>query len=109
MMGRFSKRRSTFIYVVQIDGRPVVAFRAVSQAEARELIKEHWFRSELGGLMSDGIPLWNYQAKVGVRAATFSEVEAAAPILAAANSSEGLALAYLVDLDRTPDGEGLSR
>jgi hypothetical protein len=100
MMGRFPKRRPTIIYVVQIDERPVVAFGAVSKAEARELIKELWFKTELGGLTSDGIPLWNHQAKVGVRAATFSEVEAAAPILAAANPSESLALAYLVKLDR---------
>jgi hypothetical protein len=36
----------------------------------------------------------------GGGSAVTSEVEAAAPILSAANPSEGLALAYLVELDR---------
>jgi hypothetical protein len=105
MMGRFPKRRPTIIYVLHIDDRPVVAFQAVSQAEARELMKEIWFQSELRGLTSDGIPLWGDQAKVGVRAATASEAEVAAPILVSPIYSEGLALAYLVKLDRAPPAQ----
>jgi hypothetical protein len=67
-MGRYPKRRPLITYVVHIDERPVVAFRAVSQTEARELIKELWFQTEL-------------QA----RTATASEAEAATPLLIAAN------------------------
>ena len=72
-------------YVVHIDERPVVAFRAVSHAEARELIKEMWFQTELQSLTSDGMPLWSDQAKVSVRAASAHEAEAAAPSLSAEN------------------------
>jgi hypothetical protein len=92
-------------YVVHIDERPVVAFRAVSHAEARELINEMWFQTELQSLTSDGMPLWSDQAKVSVRVASAHEAEAAAPILSAENPSEGLALAYLVALDRAANGK----
>jgi hypothetical protein len=108
-MGRYPKRRPMITYVVHIDERPIVAFRAVSQTEARELIKELWFQTELQARTSHGIPLWRSRAKLSIRAATASEAEAATPLLIAVNPSEGLALAYLVALDRAANGKLVPR
>jgi hypothetical protein len=99
--GTLPKRRPEIVYVVLVDDRPVVAFKAVSQAEARELVRERWFRSDLRRRANEGVPLWSDQAKIRVRAATPIEVFAAAVVLNGAEASDRIALAYLVKIDKT--------
>jgi hypothetical protein len=87
-------------FTLEVDGRPTLAFEARNQAEARELCKEHWLRSDLCSQMSNGIPLCDAVSKLSARLATPEEAklfgEAAK---AAANPSDEVVLAYLVDLD----------
>jgi hypothetical protein len=105
-MGRYPKNITTSIYVVQINGRAVVAFAAVSYAEARELIKERWFLMELKAQTSGGIRLLDDKAKLSIKAATLTEIEATADVLCSSSQIDGLALAYLIKLDAPAALEG---
>jgi hypothetical protein len=99
-MGRIPKRRPEVFYVVEVQGRPLVAFKAVSLAEARQLINERWFLEELNCETSEGVPLWQGTAKLVVRAATGAEAEIAAPAMNATKEADELHLFYLVRIDR---------
>jgi hypothetical protein len=100
MMGRFPKRRPMIVYVVTVDDRATVAFKAESQSEARGLPKEDWFRRELKRKRSSGTALWNGSEKLKVRAATGEEAASVASKLSGDLSlSESLPMAYLIELD----------
>jgi hypothetical protein len=45
--GQSSGVRTRRVWVVAVDRKAVVAFKAVSQREARELLVESWFKQEL--------------------------------------------------------------
>jgi hypothetical protein len=105
-MGRYPKNITTSVYVVQINGKAVVAFAAISYAEARELIKERWFLIELKSGTSGGVRLLDDQAKLSIRAATLTEIEATADVLSNSSQVDGLALAYLIKLDAAAALEG---
>jgi hypothetical protein len=45
------------IFIIEVDGKPTVAFEASSWSEARELSREEWFRSDLSVQMTGGAPL----------------------------------------------------
>jgi hypothetical protein len=113
-MGRYPKIAAAVVYVVQVNGRGVVAFTATSYAEARELLKESWFLTELKTRTSSGVPLLDDKAKLSIRTATTGEIETTADAFATASELDGLALAYLVRLDArsnagiTLDSPGLS-
>jgi hypothetical protein len=98
-MGRYPKIAAATGYVVQVNGRGVVAFTAISYAEARELLKERWFLTELKARTSSGVPLLDDKAKLSIRTATTGEIETTAEAFSTAPQLDGLALAYLVKLD----------
>ena len=57
------------IYTILADDKPVAAMEA-SGYEARELLKERWFLTELAALKVDGEPIYKPVTKLRVRPAT---------------------------------------
>jgi hypothetical protein len=64
------------IYVAEINGRAVVAFRADNYREAEALVKADWFRDDLSELESDGAPLWDGESEIHCRQAVAEESDA---------------------------------
>jgi hypothetical protein len=92
-------------YVVEIDGRPVVAYTADSGRQARELLHEAWFRDDLIELRSDGAPVWDGKAKLRVRPASDAEAAefAAGSSVAAKQQGNGegdSVLVFLIPIDQ---------
>jgi hypothetical protein len=87
-------------FSLDVDGKPTVAFEARNQMEANELCRELWLRVDLSSQMSFSVSLCKANSKLSAKPATAGEArlfgEAAK---AAANPSDDLVLAYLVDLD----------
>lgn len=96
-MGRYPKRRVAAItYTVEVEGLPVVLFKAASYFEARELINELWFRSDLKRKRNGRPAVWDGRVRLRVRVA--SATEAASVALALAHDSkqtDSVALVYL--------------
>jgi hypothetical protein len=88
-----------FIFTIEVDGKPTVAFEAKNYREASELSKEDWFRSDLSALTSNGSPLCNATATLTVRRADPSEKQMYVDGNSVVQASEDLVLVYLVDLD----------
>src|SRR5262245_46895618 len=61
------------IYVAEIDGRPIVAFRAETDIEAEQVAEAEWFLADLQFLESGGKPLWNGASEIHVREAVEEE------------------------------------
>ena len=53
------------VYVLEINGAPILAFAAVSHREAQSLLREEWLRADLRGIRSGGKPIWDGTAKLG--------------------------------------------
>ncbi len=47
------------VYVIETNGKALVAFEAGSGREAKELQKEKWFRDELFSLRSETQQIWD--------------------------------------------------
>jgi hypothetical protein len=61
-------------YVAAIDGKPVLAFRAEDDEQARAIVDRESMRSDLKALVDfDGNPLWNGKSPIAVREATPAE------------------------------------
>jgi hypothetical protein len=57
------------VYVADIKGRGVAAFRADSGADAERLVRDRVFRDDLMALASGGLPLWDGVSDIQVRQA----------------------------------------
>jgi hypothetical protein len=57
------------VYVADIKGRGVAAFRADSGADAERLVHDRVFRDDLMALASGGLPLWDGVSDIQVRQA----------------------------------------
>ena len=57
------------VYVADIKGRGVAAFRADSGPDAERLVHDRVFRDDLMALASGGLPLWNGVSDIQVRQA----------------------------------------
>lgn len=92
--------RSERVFVLLVDGRPVVAFESINQMEAQELTREAWLKEDLAELYSSGRPLWTASSKASVRIATEDEIAAYRKVAASRDALPGeLRLAYLVPVD----------
>lgn len=89
------------VFVVDIAGRPTVAFTAVSVREARQLPSEEWFQADLLSLKSEGMPLWDGKATMHVRhaAAEESAAFATANLGRAQGDRDECFLVYLIPID----------
>jgi hypothetical protein len=87
------------IYTILADDVPVAALEATGK-EARELIKEDWFRKELSALKVHGEPIYKLSSALRVRPATEPEWTVYEEEMAAAEEDgDELFFAYLVGLD----------
>lgn len=86
------------VFVLEIDGRPILAFRAATFRQAKELGKEDWLQDDLKRMMIGHRPLWDGKSPIRMRRAKPAEelyyVDAKAE-----NASEDLSLVYLVKCD----------
>ena len=57
------------VFVLAIDGKPILAFRARSISEAQQLGREVWLLEDLKHMTSDRIPLWDGKAPIRTRSA----------------------------------------
>ena len=96
-----NQERLERIFVVEANGRAIVAFEAVSHREASELRDEEWFREELAALRSEGKPVWDGLKRLLVRTASTTERTEfqIAKVSATQNNEEGILLIYLIPLD----------
>ena len=89
------------VYVIETNGKALVAFEAVSGREANELVKEGWFRDELLSLRSNTQQVWDGCSVLRTRIGNDAEI---AEFRTAADGNkgkkaDGLLLVYLIPLD----------
>ena len=95
-----SVTRAAVVFVLQMGGRPIVAFEATKTSEAQEIAREQGMRVDLAALRSNGVPLWDGREALTVRGAEESEVAAYRRAVEVADSStDDMILAYLVEID----------
>jgi len=91
------------VYVIETNGKALVAFEAVSGREANELVKEGWFRDELLSLRSNTQQLWDGDGCSVLRTRIGNDAEIAEFRTAAdgnkGKKADGLLLVYLIPLD----------
>ena len=61
------------VFVLEAGGRPVCAFVASAQREARELLREDWLLGDLAKA-NGRVPLWDGKEKLSIRLASPLEV-----------------------------------
>jgi hypothetical protein len=84
------------IYILEIDGKPVLAFPAHSFREAQSLLKEDWLLEDLRALRSLGAAVWDGKTKPVVRNADAAEGERFAAG-STGETSDDLPIVYLID------------
>ena len=99
------RRASSYVpkpvtFVLEVENRPVLAFEALSNRDAKEILRESWLHDDLKRLRSNGQPLWDGQAKLRVGVAVGEQVKEVEVILRAAPEASETAIVYLVPLDQ---------
>jgi hypothetical protein len=87
------------IFTIEVDGKPTVAFEARQLREAAEICSEEWLRADLNALSSNGVPLCGIGTKLRARIANEHERTVYRQAVQAAEASDDILLAYLVELD----------
>jgi hypothetical protein len=87
------------IFTILIDGKPMLAFEAKNLREAFELCQGQWLKADLAEAKSEGLPLWDGNAKLRARIATRDESALFAEARNSGQPSDGIMLVYLVELD----------
>jgi len=64
---------SSAVFVLEVDGQPILAFRAATLRQARELSKENWLQEDLKRMATGHRPLWDGRAPMRVRRARPAE------------------------------------
>jgi hypothetical protein len=86
------------VFVLEIDGQPILAFRAATFRQARELGKEDWLQEDLKRMTFGHKPLWDGKSPIRVRRAEPAEeiyyVDAKTE-----NAAGDLPLVYLIQRD----------
>jgi hypothetical protein len=89
-------------FVVETDGRALLAFRAGGIEQARNLCGEEWFAEELASYRSGGRPVWDGSSELRVRRATTAEaaeIQIALTAELVRKEYEGYVFAFLVPVD----------
>jgi len=93
------------VFVLEIDGQPILAFRAATFRQAREVRKEAWLQEDLKRMTSGHRPLWDGKSPIRVRRAEPAEqvyyVDAKTE-----NAAGDLHLVYLVRRDDETETTG---
>ena len=90
---------ASLVFALDVDGKPILAFEAISRREANELCKEGWLRADLTVQTSNGSPLCGPDSKLSVRRANDDEIQIFYLSARTGKPTEDLPLAYLVELD----------
>ncbi|MFK4506575.1 hypothetical protein ACVIW2_000404 [Bradyrhizobium huanghuaihaiense] len=90
------------VFVLEIDGQPILAFRAATIRQARELGKEDWLQEDLKRMMIGHRALWNGKSPIRVRRAKPAE-EVYYVDAKTENAAGDLPLVYLVRRDDQAD------
>jgi hypothetical protein len=90
------------VFVLEIEGSAILAFKAATRRQAQELGKEDWLQMDLKQMTAGHRPFWDGKAPIKVRRAQSDE--AARYAEARLQSAAGdLPLVYLVQSDAAPD------
>ena len=92
------------VFVLETNGKAILAFEAVTMREAMELGRETWLRNELQQLTSNDAPVWDSKAPIKTRTASPQEAESFKR--AAKDDTDDLSIVYLLELDRVPPPGG---
>ena len=87
------------IFTIEIGETPTLTFEAQNLREAQELCHEQWLKDDLAEVKSAGAPLWDGKAKLRARIALPDESAVFAEAKSNGQTSDGLMLVYLVELD----------
>ncbi len=89
------------VFVIETNGKALAAFEAVSGREAKELLKERWFRDELLSLRSNAQQVWDGAAVLKTRIANDAEIAEFRNSASRTKSEDldGVFLAYLIPID----------
>jgi hypothetical protein len=90
------------IFTIEIGDTPTLAFEAQNLRKAHELCHEQWLKGDLAETKSNGVPLWDGEAKLRARMALPDEIALFAEAKNNGEPSDGLILVYLVELDAEP-------
>jgi hypothetical protein len=93
------------VFVLEIDGQPILAFRAAAFRQARELGKEDWLQEDLKRMTIGCRPLWDGKSPIRVRRAEPAE-EGYYVDAKAENAVGDLPLVYLVRRDDDANASG---
>jgi hypothetical protein len=93
------------VFVLEIEGQPILAFRAATFRQARELGKEDWLQEDLKRMTIGYRPLWDGKSPIRVRRAEPAE-EVYYVDAKAENAVGDLPLVYLVQRDDEADASG---
>jgi hypothetical protein len=87
------------VFVIEIDGRPTLAFEASDLAEAQEISGDADLRTDLVALTSDGAPVCAPGSTLVARAAAQDEIAAFQHAVGHAPASDQPTMAFLIKID----------
>jgi len=87
------------IFVLDIDGRPTLAFEAASLDEAREICGDADLRTDLCALTSAGLPICSDSATIAPRPANGGEIASFERAVGLAPASDQPTMAFLIKVD----------
>jgi hypothetical protein len=93
------------VFVLEIQGSAILAFKASTHRKAQELGKEGWLQEDLKHMTAGRAPLWDGKAPIKVRRAQPEEAVRYAEAKVE-NAAGDLPLVYLVQRDDEPDTSG---
>lgn len=90
---------SLAVFVLDIDGRPTLAFEADGAVDAQEISNSPELRADLAALTSDGVPLCPPRSTLSVRPAEREEIAAFRHAVARAPASDQSTMTFLIRID----------
>lgn len=91
--------RSLDVFVLDIDGRPTLAFEAIDLAEAQEICRDPDLMADLTALKSSGVPVCAPESALATRPATQDETSAFNRAVELAPASEQPTMTFLIKVD----------
>lgn len=90
---------SAQIFVLEIDGRPTLAFEASDLADAQDICRDSDLRVDLTALKSNGVPVCTSASTLSPRQAAPGEIAAFTRAVDRAPSSDQPTMAFLIKID----------
>ncbi|WP_407180955.1 hypothetical protein [Bradyrhizobium sp. STM 3562] len=87
------------IFVLEVDGRPTLAFEAAGADEAAEISRDADLRTDLCALTSVGVPICTATATLAPRPASRDEIAAFERAVHLAPASDEPTMAFLIQVD----------